>query len=932
VREIRAEEGSSVNIEIDLFGVLQVRHEGHPVAVRGDIPRGLVGYLALRPGEHVPTHDLVDAVWAEAPDNVLSTLRAHLSRLRTAGLGAALIGARGGYVLDVARDAVDVVRWRDAAARLDDPGRQCDPLGRLSELVAGAGRELMTGLDALPFVPRSRDELERIRRELEEDLGEAALERGDPGLATAVLTETVARHPLHERPARLLASALARSARHSDAIETLDAFADRLRADAGLDVSLRVQALRASIVRLDPAVVAPAPVGRTVERFGVPIPLTRFIGRTDDLRDLHAARRTTRLLTIVGPAGVGKTRIAIELARAATTSLDDEQYMVDLADVTDPDAVVGAIASVVRASELTLDAVVRRVDAGRVLLVLDNADHLLGALAVAVDALLARTAELRILVTSREPLRLAEEYEYVLRPFSGDTQEDAWRLFAERARDARGGRGFDDDEEREARMLSDEIDGIPLALELAAARLDVLEIADVRAGIGAGNGPGRHDSLRSAIGWTVDLLDAPHRDLLIALARFAGPFTPEAVAGITGIAEDRTRAMLDTLIGKSLVAVDRGDTGRRRMRILESTRAYAATLDAPESVAAWRSRHRAWFAGMVRSLAPSLRTFVARDTMAVLDGFRADLASAMDSAVADGDRVSAVRLAGGLAHYWYLRGLLREGRDRIDRALALPGPAVDAEPVAQLEVANLAYQLGDAPAAFVAIAAALDAAQDRGDSSVVAVALARAGYGRSMFGDLAAGEELIARARGLLEAAEPWAHSEVEMATGQKLRAEGRYEDALTAVTESHRIAASIGYTWMVTSSRYVMAKVLVDARRAAEAIAVAGHGAEWARRNEDAAAALALVHVVAGACAYVERHEIGARLLGAVDEIGLRYDYSTAAAEGADADRLRTAIAAGLAPGEFEREYRNGRRLGWDDVAQLIDRLPRTGARMLAG
>jgi predicted ATPase/DNA-binding SARP family transcriptional activator len=918
-------------VEVDLFGVLEVRREGRPLALRGDIPRALVGYLALHPGEQVLTDDLVAAVWTSAPDNVLSTLRAHLSRVRTGGLGSTLVGARGGYLLDVPREAVDIVRFQDAVAGGDASSDRADPLARLIDLVAVARQEVLAGLDAFPFVMAARRELARSRRELEEDLGEAALQGGDQSLATAVLADTVARDPLHERPVRLLATALARSARHSDAIETLDAFAERLRSEKGLDASARVVALRASIVRLDPAVVTPAQGTDAVDRVGVPIPLTRFIGRTAELGALRAARHTERLITIVGPAGVGKTRIAVELAREATTALDDEQYMVDLADVSDPDAVLMAVAAVVRASELTLDAIVRRIGGSRVLLVLDNADHVLGALAVVVDALLARTDSLRLLVTSREPLRLAAEHELVLEPLSGRAGDDGWRLFAERALDARGGRAFDEAEERDARMLSAELDGIPLAIELAAARLDVLEVADVRDGIGASTGPGRHDSLRAAIGWSVDLLDAEQRDMLVAVARFSGPFTPEAVAGIDGIPEQRARRVLEDLIGKSLVAVDRSDTGRRRLRVLESTRAYAAGLDAPATIAGWRVRHREWFAGFAWGLAPTLRTFVARDTMAVLDGFRADLAAAMDSATAAGDRRSAVRLAGALAHYWYLRGLLREGRERIDRALALPGARVDAEPVAQLELANLAYQLGDAPAAFAAIAASLESGQAEGDVSVVAVALARAGYGRSLFGDLAAGEQLIARAREMLEAIEPWARSEVEMATGQKLRSEGRLDEALAAVTESHRIASSTGYTWMVTSARYVMAKALVDARRPQDAITVAWNGAEWARRNEDAAAALALVHVVAGACAFVERHEIGARLLGAVDEIGLRYDYSTAAAEGEDADRLRAAIAAGLGPGEFDREYRNGRRLGWDDVTRLIDRLPRTGTRAVA-
>lgn len=919
-----------MSVVVDVFGGLQVRCDGKMVALRGDTSRALVGYLALRPGELVGTDELIGAVWSQSPDNVLSTLRAHLSRARTSGLGAALVGSRGGYLLDVPRHSVDYVRFTDAVTHLDRPAARGDHLASLIDAVAIARQDLLTGLDDFPFVRPLRLDLAERRRELEEDLGEEALERGDASLATAVLAETVARHPLHERPVRLLATALARSARHADAIRALDAYTDRLRSD-GLDPSSRIDGLRAAIVRLDPTVVAPVRSGATVDRTGVPIPLTRFIGRVGVLGALRAARHAHRLITIVGPAGVGKTRTAIELAREATAALDDEQYMVDLADVRDPEAVVAAIAAVVRAAELTLDAVIRRVHGGRVLLVLDNADHVLGALAVAVDALLERTENLRVIVTSREPLRLAAEHEVVLRPMNDHAGEDGWRLFSERAVDARGGRVFDESEEREARMLTEELDGIPLALELAAARLDVLEVADVRGGIGASTGTGRHASLRDAIGWSVDLLDTAQREMLIAVSRFFGPFTSAAVAGVEGIDESVARELLDALIGKSLIAVDRSGTGRRRLRVLESTREFAAQLDDPDRAAQWRVRHREWFASLAWDSSSSLRTFAARDTMAVLDGFRADLAGAMDSAAAAGDRASAVRLAGGLSHYWYLRGLLREGRAQIDRALALPGGLVDAEPVALLELANLAYQLGDAPAAFDAIAQAQERGRAAGDASVVAVALARAGYGRSLYGDLDTGEQLIAEARRLLGEVAPWAQSEVEMATGQKLRAEGRLDEALAALTESHRIAESGGYTWMVTSSRYVMAKALIDARRPKDAITVAGNAVEWARQNEDAAAALALVHVVAGACAYVERHELGARLLGAVDEIGLRYDYSTAAAEGEDADRLRKAIAAGLAPGEFEREYRNGRRLGWDDVAQLIDRLPRPGARIAA-
>ncbi|WP_194397639.1 BTAD domain-containing putative transcriptional regulator [Microbacterium atlanticum] len=914
-----------MGIDIELLGAFGLRIDGSAVPVRGDLPRALLARLASTPRELVPSEELIADVWADRPENVVSTLRAHLSRLRSAGLGASIVGARGGYLIDIPRERVDLTRFRDdlaQAAQITDAEQH---LARLVELAGIAGQEPLADLDGHPFLARLRADHLEERRLLDEDLAESAIELGDDSLATAVLAGTVERHPLHERPVRLLALALARSARYADALAVLDGYRERLT-DQGLDASARVDALRASIVRLDPAVVAPIGIGGTVNRVGIAIPLTRFIGRGSDLLALREARRGHRLVTVVGPAGVGKTRIAVELAREATTALDDDQYMVDLADIRDPDDVVAAIAAVVRARELSIDGIVRRLSRGRVLLVLDNADHVIGALAVAVDALLAQTEHLRIVVTSRESLRLAQEHVVVLRPLVGDDAEDAWRLFSERAADARGGRAFHDEELAEARQLCAQLEGIPLALELAAARLDVLDVEQVREGIGGrGAGTGRHDSVRAAIGWTFDELDDDQRALLADVARFAGTFTVGAAAGTSGLDTARTSELLMQLVGRSLVAVDRSGTGRRRFRVLESTREFLADRDDPARVAAWRLRHRWWFADLASRLGPTLRTFEARDTMAVLDGFRADLAVAFEGAIEAGDREAAVRIAGWQAQYWFLRGLLREGRTRVERALALPGDPTDSDGLALTELANLAYQTGDAMAGFEAIARARAEGERRSDASVTAVALSREAFGRSMFGEPDLGEQLMAQALDLLPDAQAWARAEVHMSLGQLRRAQARPDDALAALSESHRIASSVGYTWMITSSQYIMAKSLVDARRPREAIAVARSAIAAARANEDAAGALAVVHVAAGACAFVERHEVGARLMGAVDELGRRYDYDIAAAEGDDARRLREAVAQGLTPGEFEHEYRNGRRLGWDEVSALIERLPQT-------
>lgn len=919
-----------MRIDIELLGSFRLRLGDEVVPVRGDLPRALLARLAVVPRELVPVETLVADVWGQdPPENVLSTLRAHLSRLRSSGLGAAIVGARGGYMLELARDGVDLTRLRDGVAAAAEIGSAEERLARLVELSAAAGREPLADLDGFPFVAALRAEHMEERRLLDEDLAEEAIELGDHSLATAVLSETVRRHPYHERPARLLAIALARSARYPDALAAIDAYGERLGEERGLDLSARMESLRASIVRLDPAVVAGGG-GGTVSRVGVAIPLTRFVGRAADLAHLRELRGHARLITIVGPAGIGKTRTALEIAREATTAIDDEQYMVDLADVRHPDDVVAAIAAVVRARELTLDGIARRLQRGRVLLILDNADHVLGALAVAADSLLAQTSALRLLVTSREPLRIADEHVVVLRPLVDEAAEDAWRIFSERAADARGGRTFDETEMEDAQELCRQLDGIPLALELAAARLDILDIHQVREGIGAhGNGSGRHDSVRAAIGWTFDELTDQQRELLLEVGRFAGTFTIGAAAGTAGRQTDGTSELLMQLVGKSLVSVDRSGTGRRRFRVLESTREFLAERDDPALVQTWRLRHRQYFADLALRLSPTLRTFEARDTMAVLDGFRADLTEAFERAVEAGDRDAAVRLAGSQAQYWFLRGLIRDGCDRLKRALSLPGHVVESEGFAWLELANLAYQSGDAATGFEAIARARALGEAGADASVTAVALAREAYGRSIFGDPETGETLMARAIDLLPDAQAWARSEVFMSEGQLRRAQGRVEEALTALAESHRLAASVGYTWMVTSSQYVLAKALVDARRPREAIAVAGPAITEARTNEDAAGALALVHIVAGACAYVERHEVGVRLLGAADELGRRYDYSTAAAEGADAQRLRDALAQGLTPAEFDHQYRIGRRLSWDDIAALIDRLPRTVRQM---
>ncbi|MEW1834223.1 BTAD domain-containing putative transcriptional regulator [Microbacterium sp. NPDC079995] len=914
-----------MDLEIDLLGPLHVRADGRDVPLGGDHPQAILARLATTPGEPVPTHELIASVWTDPPAAVVSTLRAHISRMRLGGLRDVIVGERGGYLLDASVDDVDLLRWRHAVTQpsTDDAAR----LRTLIAATAALARTPLPGLKHHPHVKRLQREVADERAFLEEELGDLALRLGDVGLATAVLSETTTRHPLRERPVRTLAMALARAGRMSDAVAVIDALRDRLQEHGGIRLSSRLEELRAAVIRFDPAVVSPlAAPAPAVRRVGIAIPLTRFVGRSVDLARLARLGHTDRLVTLVGPAGVGKTRLAVEAARRS--GVDREQYMVDLADIAEPDGVIGAIATVVRAPETSVDAIVRRLHGAGALLLLDNADLVIGALSVVIDAILADPDGARVVVTSREALRAPGERTVVIRPLAGDHADEAWQLFEQRAVDARGGRPFTEDEQLPARALCDSLDGLPLAIELATARLDVLGIEEVRAGLGAVPGPpGRHSSLQSAIGWTVALLDSADSAGLHAVARFAGPFTVEAVAGIMRMRLAEADALVDRLVSRSLVAADRTATGRRRFRVLEAMKEVLTPEDDPELAAAWHEAHRRWFSDLAYSTAPTLRAFEGRDTAAILDGFQADLDLAHAHNLVVGDRLGAVRLAGGLAHHRYLRGRLAEGRRWIDEALALSGESdAGADALANIELANLAYQLGDAPAAFTAIADALRLAIAADDASVQMVALSRAGYGRSLFGDVETGAGLLAQAATLHERAAPWAVSEYRMSHGQVLRAQGRLDEALRELTEAHRVAASIGYTWMVTSASYVMVKTLIDARRPRDAVAVGRTAVLTARADEDAAGALAVLHALAAAAAAVERHEEGAMLLGAVDELGLRYDYSTMTAEGEDAARLRAVVSAGLRADEFTRAVTAGRRMDWDAVVAIIDRLPGVG------
>lgn len=929
--------GEPPHVEIDLLGPLVVRRDGVPAEVRGEIARGLVGRLALTPREAVTSEQLVEALWSDPPETAAISVRVNISKLRSGALAGVLHGGRGGYRLDIATSNVDLLRMR-AALRgdADDGGSRYDHLLALEPLWS---REPFERLVDQPFVIAERALIAEDSRRGAEELAELRLERGEFALAASALSALAGAFPLHERPARLWALALARSGRTSDALDVLDAFRSRVRESQGLDPSAELDALRQSIVRQDPAVVSPhSEMGAGVSRTGIPLPLTSLIGRERELGLVEQGRAEARLVTLVGAGGVGKTRVAIESARRSTRALDDEQWMVDLAVLESEEQVVAAVAAAVGATQHETAAVARRLSGRRTLLILDNAEHVLSAVTALVRELLGQCEGLTVLVTSREPLRLAGERIIPIPPLIGPHAADAERLFSERAVDARGDFAVTPANRRAVRELCAFVDGIPLALELAAAQLDVMSLDDVAASMrrstrarGTPTAERRHASVGDAIQWSVARLSAAETCLLAQLGGFNGTFTMRSATGVCVVADEDVPELLQRLARKSLVSVTDADEGARRFRLLESVKAFVRSELPIENRAAWDERHCTWFTAWAEEAEPRLRTGEATATHRAFSSAAADLQYALEYAVRSGDAHRALVISTIQGFHCLRRGRLHEGRASVESALAVEG-AVDARTRARalISVGLLAYQGGDSASAFEYIGAGQQAAQDADDSTWEALALGYLSYGHSLFGTPEMTEQLLRRAEELMPRVEPWAMSEALLCRGQALRALGRPAQALESLEESHRIARRIGYVWMLTSSTYVTGKVLVDVRRGGEAIDLLVAGAELCVREEELTSALALLHVAAGATALTEQQRIGAAIFGAIDRLGRRYDYNPVAAEGADAQGHRDRVASALTPPEWDEAYAHGATLGFPQLLELAASA-RSGAKAAA-
>ncbi|MCX5231764.1 BTAD domain-containing putative transcriptional regulator [Streptomyces sp. NBC_00233] len=685
--------------------------DGTEAVLSGTRLRALLTALAAAGGRAVGTRALIDQVWgdvdrAREPDqDRTAALQALVGRLRRAVGREAVVSAPGGYRLAAAPDAVDLHRFERLAAEgsaalgAGDPARAAALLGEALGLWRGPALVDLPGRDTDPLVVRVEQRHTQARRDrLAADL---ALGRATEVLAP--LAALAAGEPLDEPLQALRIRALRAAGRPAEALavyeEVRAGLADRLGTDPGPEL----RALHAGLLTdAAPAASPAAPEGRG-RAVGLPARLTSFIGRDDDLGALAAEWGAGRLVTLTGPGGVGKTRLALE---AAETYEDGPVRLAELASVREESTVVAAVLSAVGARETHVwhRAAVAATDpedpfaelvehcAGRrMLLVLDNCEHVVAAAAELAHVLLTRCPGVTVLATSREPLGVPGER---VRPLGPLPMGMALRLLGERGAAARA--GFVVAEDRgAAEEVCRRLDGLPLAIELAAARLRLLSVRQIAERLddrfrlltsGARTVLPRQQTLRAVVDWSWDLLEEPERAVLRRLAVFTGGADLTAAESVCADGGTDVLDLLGALVDKSLVVAgpDRDGEGMR-FRLLETVAEYAGErLEESGERAATERRHLTYYRELARTTDPGLRGSGQVAATAFLEREHDNLRGALRTAVALGDEQEVLCLVHSLSWFWQLRHHQVDARTWAAEAGRL-GPDPFQEPVRPAE-------------------------------------------------------------------------------------------------------------------------------------------------------------------------------------------------------------------------------------------------------
>ena len=785
-------------VQVALLGPLEVRSEKGPVELSAPKQRAVVEMLALRPGRAVTAELLVAGLWGESPPaSAAKVLQTYVSRLRGAIPELCLMTSGHAYSLKLEPGSVDAQRFERAvreARQRTETGDARDAVAVLAQaLDLWRGRpceELVEHSWATAEVAR----LEEMRRGAEDDLADLRLAIGEHNAMVGQLEAAVTAEPLRERRWAQLMLAYYRSGRQADALRAFGRLRTTLAEELGLSPSADLAALEQKVLLQSPdlelrpfAAEAPSGPAPLPHSSALPRPASSFVGRVEQVAEVAKLVGERRLVTLAGAGGCGKTRLAQEVAMTVKGRFSEGAHFVALAPLADPASVPLAVAEALgvrpQSGRPITQVVAEVVGHRQTLAVVDNCEHLVGAVAELVEELLQGAPGLRVLATSREPLRISAETVWRVPslqvPAAGASAAEcrgcgAVELFVDRAQAAAV--LFDDRAIANIAEITRRLDGLPLAIELAAARVAVLDLGSILTRLddrfafltgGSRTAPARQQTLRAAVAWSYDLLTATEQCLFCRLSVFSGSFSPDAALALAGGAREEAAEDLFSLVSKSMVAIVGHGGGPTRYYLHESLRQFGAAQLGEAGTAQALDSYANYYLTLVRSAGPEpfgrAMTPWLKSIELELHNLRAVLSYLLARPERRDDLLGALVT---MRRYWDIYDRGREGFDLLERLLASTGPGDD--PVlrakALVAAADVASHLDASVSARYAKAGG-ELALDLGDRATAALAAALIASVNGLAGryNEAEGERALRLAR---QVGEPWLVCEGLLALG----------------------------------------------------------------------------------------------------------------------------------------------------------------------
>lgn len=785
-----------------ILGPFDVARSGETVAVGGPRQQAVLVSLLMHANEVVSTDQLIELVWGDdAPVNAANTLHGYVFHLRRAleparerGQPAEILASEpNGYQLRARPDEIDAAQFE----RLADHGRRLleagDPHSAVSSLEKALGlwrSDPLEGFENLAFAAAEISRLTERRAQATEDHLAALLEIGEHNAVIVAAESLCAHHRWRERLWHLRILALYRAGRQADAIAAFQELRATMTDELGVEPGPELRTLEHRILTQDPELELTSGAPRRRDASGLrthclPHPASSFIGRDVEVGRVVDAVTSNRLVNILGPGGVGKTRLVIAAGHQLAPEFEDT-FFADLAPVTDPALTAAAVAATLGTDETpatsATDAIIGILAGRSTLLVLDNCEHIIEEAARLSSELLRSCEGLTIVATSREALGIDGEHIVALAPMpvppvgwqgppSDSVPFPSAQLLCDRARAV--SREFDPANGwHHIATICRAVDGLPLALELAAARLRTMPLHVLAERVqdrfrlftgGSRAAVSRQRTLEAAIDWSYDLLEPAEQRSLARASVFVDGFTVDAAESVLGwepIDHYDVVDLVGQLVDKSLLTLEPG-TGR--YRVLETIRHYSSTKLDPTEVAQLRQQHAQWFATFAARHAAGMRGGGDPLTVSILDAEAANLRAAINWALDSSEDDLAVSLAADLGAYWEIRGYLNEGRDLLARALETTGGTPMDRWRAVLAVGFIARRQGDHIEALRSTDMAVAGLRELGERAELAHALGRMAWVALGAGDHESAEKLALEGLDLATQLEdleiaPWMH------------------------------------------------------------------------------------------------------------------------------------------------------------------------------